>query len=393
MESGSQKQDKTGAISQSGPDGASPKSAHSASASKSREAATNRKEGADRRRRRPSVKLFAILTGLLLVVGGIYYYVAGSGVETTDDAYTEGSVIMIAPQVAGRVISVEAGDNAFIRAGSPILHIDPQQYQIAVNSAQAALATVKADAAGSLLALDIARKNYPAILDQAKAQLQTAQANLAKAKADFDRQTGLRRDATTQQDIDAARAAYLQAQAQLESAQAQVEQASPVQARIETASAVLQGQQSSVDQAQAKLDAAQLDLSHTVVVAPQDGWITNKSVESGDYVVPGQQLTALVTPDVWVTASFKESQLAVIKPGQKVDIEVDAYPDLKLEGHVDSIQLGSGSKFSVFPPENATGNFVKIVQRVPVKILIDSGLDPKHPLPLGLSVTPTVHVK
>ena len=144
--------------------------------------------------------------------------------------------------------------------------------------------------------------------------------------------------------------------------------------------------------ARAQLDQAELNLSWTKVVAPKDGWITKRNIEQGNYVQAGQSVLSLVTPDIWVTANFKESQLGRMRPGQQVDISVDAYPELKLKGHMDSIQLGSGSRFTAFPPENATGNFVKIVQRVPVKIVIDSGMDPNLPLPLGVSVEPTVQL-
>ncbi len=144
--------------------------------------------------------------------------------------------------------------------------------------------------------------------------------------------------------------------------------------------------------ARAQLEQAELNLSWTKVTAPQDGWITKRNVEQGNYVQAGQSIFSIVTPDIWITANFKESQLDRMRPGEKVDISVDAYPDLKLTGHVDSVQLGSGSRFTAFPPENATGNFVKIVQRIPVKIVIDSGMDPNLPLPLGLSVVPTVRL-
>ncbi len=170
-------------------------------------------------------------------------------------------------------------------------------------------------------------------------------------------------------------------------------QALPVPQRVgevEKQVGQLQGQ---VEQAKARLDQAALNLSWTEVKAPQDGWITKRNVESGDYVAPGQQLFAIVAPERWVIANFKETQLTRMRPGQKVRIAVDAYPDLKLEGHVDSIQQGTGAKFTAFPPENATGNFVKIVQRVPVKIDIDSGLNQDEPLPLGMSVVPTVSLK
>ena len=151
--------------------------------------------------------------------------------------------------------------------------------------------------------------------------------------------------------------------------------------------------QGTVSQADANLVQAKLNLEWCVVRAPQDGWITRRNVEKGNYVTPGQQIFSIVSPEVWITANFKENQLARMRAGQHVHVEVDAYPALKLTGHIDSVQLGSGSKFTAFPPENATGNFVKIVQRVPVKIDIDSGLDPNIPLPLGISVDPTVDLK
>jgi membrane fusion protein (multidrug efflux system) len=146
-------------------------------------------------------------------------------------------------------------------------------------------------------------------------------------------------------------------------------------------------------QAAASIRSAQLNLEWCVVRAPDDGWITKRNVEVGNYMQPGAQIFSIVSPDLWITANFKENQLNRIRPGQSVKIDVDSYPSLKLVGHVDSVQLGSGSKFTAFPPENATGNFVKIVQRVPVKIIVDSGLDPNLPLPLGISVEPTISLK
>jgi membrane fusion protein (multidrug efflux system) len=193
--------------------------------------------------------------------------------------------------------------------------------------------------------------------------------------------------------VDAAKAALKQAQAQVLLANAQVVQNSPVPQRIGETDAQVGQLQGQVEQAQARLDQANLNLSWTTVKAPQDGWITKRNVEMGNYVAAGQQIMSIVTPEVWITANFKESQLADMRPGQPVSVRIDAYPSLDIRGHVDSIQLGSGSKFTAFPPENATGNFVKVVQRVPVKIVIDSGLDPKIPLPLGISVVPTVTVR
>jgi membrane fusion protein (multidrug efflux system) len=176
-------------------------------------------------------------------------------------------------------------------------------------------------------------------------------------------------------------------------AEAQVVQNSPVPQRIGETDAQVGQLKGQIEQAQGRLDQANLNLSWTLVKAPQDGWITKRNVEAGNYVTAGQQIFSIVAPEVWITANFKESQLADMRKGQPVRITVDAYPALDLRGHVDSIQLGSGSKFTAFPPENATGNFVKVVQRVPVKIVIDSGLNPDVPLPLGISVEPTVTVR
>ena len=210
---------------------------------------------------------------------------------------------------------------------------------------------------------------------------------------EYKRQTSLTSLATTQQKVEQVTAAQKQAEAQVLVAKAQVEENSPVEQRIEQVDAQVAQNKGQVEQAQAQLDRADLNLEWTVVTAPQDGWITKRNVEVGNYVTPGQQIFSIVSPEIWITANFKESQLRDMRPGQKVQIEVDAYPGLKLRGHVDSVQLGSGTKFTAFPPENATGNFVKIVQRVPVKIIIDEGLDPKLPLPLGISVVPTVTVR
>jgi membrane fusion protein, multidrug efflux system len=346
-----------------------------------------------RRKRRPTVFIVGGAVLMLLAVGGLYYWLSTRNIEETDDAYTDGRAIAIAPQISGVVVSLDVDDNQFVKQGQPLIHIDPRQYQIDREQAEGALATSQAQYRGQQFGLEVAKKNFPAQLEQARAQLEQAKASRTKTRADFDRQKALPKAATSQQDVDAAEAALKQAEAQVALSDALVMQSSPVPERIgETDAAVgqLKGQ---VEQAQAKLDQANLNLSWTVVTAPQDGWITKRNVEKGNYVAPGQQIFSIVATEVWITANFKENQLADMRPGQHVDIKVDAYPRLRLEGHVDSIQLGSGSKFTAFPPENATGNFIKIVQRVPVKIVIDKGLDPKIPLPLGISVEPTVTVR
>jgi membrane fusion protein (multidrug efflux system) len=346
-----------------------------------------------RRRRRPAVFIIGFLVLAVLVLGGLYYWYANRNIVSTDDAYTDGRVVTIAPQVSGVIVSLDVTDNQYVHKGDPLIHIDARSYTSERDQAQGTLDATKAQAAGERFLAEIARKNFPALLQQAQAQLQTAKANLAKAQADYDRQRSLPKAATSQQDVDAALAALRQSEAQVMLAEAQVQLSSPVEQHIGQSDAQVDQLNGQVEQAQAQLDQKALDLSWTVVTAPQDGWITRRNVEMGTYVTPGQQIFSIVSPDVWITANFKENQLDDVRPGQSVSIEVDAYPDLDLHGHVDSIQMGSGSKFTAFPPENATGNFVKIVQRVPIKIIIDRGLNPKLPLPLGISVVPTVTVR
>src|ERR1700761_9849042 len=360
------------------------------------DSASNRADIANqaaRKKRRPFVMVIGLAVVGLLLAGGSYYWLSTRNLESTDDAYTDGRAITIAPQVSGVVVSLDVTDNQFVKQGQPLIHIDPRQYNIDREQAEGALATAKAQHLGQKYGLEIAQKNFPAQLTQAKAQLDSAKATRAKAQADYDRQKSLPKAATSQQDVDAAEAALKQADAQVALAEAQVMQNSPVPQRISETDAAVGQLKGQVEQAQARLDQADLNLSWTTVTAPQDGWVTKRNVEKGNYVAPGQQIFSIVAPEVWITANFKESQLNHMRKGQPVTIEVDAYPNLKLRGHVDSIQLGSGSKFTAFPPENATGNFVKVVQRVPVKIVIDRGLDPNIPLPLGISVEPTVTLR
>ncbi len=345
-------------------------------------------------RRRPSRARWAVLA--IVVVGiavGVADWWLGNGMVSTDDAFTDGRAVTLAPQVAGTVVALLAQDNQHVRAGDVLLQIDPRAYAASRDQAAANLHVAQAQLDNARARLDIARTDYPARRATAEAQLAAARASFVKADADWRRQSQLPPQAITQQALDAANAARLTAQAGQASAEAELRRADMVRAQITQVETSVQELDAKVAQAKAQLEQTELNLAWTRMTAPQDGWITKRNVEIGNYVQPGESLLALVTPDVWVTANFKESDLAYLRPGQKVDISVDAYPALKLTGHVDSVQLGTGSRFTAFPPENATGNFVKIVQRVPVKIVIDGGLDPALPLPLGLSVVPTVHVR
>ncbi len=341
----------------------------------------------------PWVKVIGVLVVLLAVAGGAYYYLSTQGTESTDDAYTDGRALTISPKIAGYVVELLVDDNQPVKAGQVLARLDPRDYIVARDNARANLIVTKAQENSAKLNAEIARKNFPARLLQAQGQLQQAQGQLFQAQADYKRQHAITREATSQQSVDQSTAALQQAQGQVAAAQAAVQEAEPVQQNIGTADQQIAQIGGQGKQAQISLEQAELNLSYTTITAPQDGWITKRNIEVGNYLQVGATIFSIVTPQVWVTANFKESQLNHMRPGQKVAIAVDAYPGLKLEGHVDSVQLGSGSKFTAFPPENATGNFVKIVQRVPVKLVIDSGMDPAAPLPLGLSVVPTVTLK
>jgi membrane fusion protein (multidrug efflux system) len=220
-----------------------------------------------------------------------------------------------------------------------------------------------------------------------------AQANLGQAERDYNRLQSVDPRATTQTNIDQATAQLKANSAQVKAAEAQVTVAGLVQETIKAAEDAVAQRRAQVSQAEANLEQADVNLSYTELRAPQDGRITRRNVDLGTFVQAGQQLFYIVTPDVWVTANFKETQLADMRPGKPVSMTIDAYPTLHLTGHVDSIQQGSGARFSAFPAENATGNFVKIVRRVPVKIIIDGGLQPGQTLPLGISAVPTVTVR
>jgi membrane fusion protein, multidrug efflux system len=343
---------------------------------------------------KPRSKKPLIILAIVVVVGaiiGFFVWFARRNLVSTDDAYTDGNVVVMAPKVSGYVVALWVDDNTRVRKGDVLLRIDPRDYLTARDSASAQLALAKAQFKTAEDALRIAQVQYPAQLLSAEAQQESAAAAFAQAQASYSRQHSVDRRATTQESIDAATSQQLSSEAGLKGARAQVDVARLVPEQIQQAANAVTERAAAVQQAEAQLEQAQLNLSYTEVRSPSDGFVTLRSAQLGTYLTAGQTMFLIVTPDVWVTANFKESQIGRMRPGDAVDLEVDAYSGFKLQGHVQSIQYGSGSKFSAFPAENATGNFVKIVQRVPVKILIDKGLDPNRPLPLGLSVSPVVH--
>ena len=362
---------------------------------KSRHSEENQDNDQQPERKRPGKKpliILAVVVVVMLIVG-FWFWFSTRNIETTDDAFTEGDAVTIAPKASGYVVKLLVKDNQRVKKGDLLVEIDPSDNRAQREQANAQLGLAVAQLHQAQAQLALSKVQYPAQRDQALADQAKAEANLLNAQADYRRQRGVDPRATSQRNIDSASAQLRSAQAQLQSAKAQVEVASQVALQIRQQETNVEARQQQVEQAKAQLSTADLNLSYTQVRAPYDGFITKRNVQLGTLVQAGSSLFSLVSPEIWVTANFKESQLQRMNPGDKVDISVDAWPDMKLEGHVDSIQMGSGSRFSTFPSENATGNYVKIVQRVPVKIVIDKGLDPNHPLPLGLSVEPKVTVE
>ncbi|POF63358.1 multidrug export protein EmrA [Novacetimonas maltaceti] len=353
----------------------------------------NGQAGEDKPAEKSSRKVIMIAALVVLVLAAAVYWFLHRGEVETDDAFTTGRAVTVAPHVRGYVTELLVNDNQFVHEGQVLARLDDRDWRAERDQAAANLEVARAQAASAELMLAVAQKNFPGRLLAAQGALQGAQAQEFRAQTDFRRQHSVARAATSQQDIDYATAALDAAKARVLQAQGELQQALPVEPNISSTQTKVSQAQAQVHEAEARLRQAELNLEWTTIRAPHDGWISQRNIERGTLAQAGQAVFSIVEPEVWVIANYKETQLANMRPGQKVDIAVDAYPFLKLKGHVDSLQLGTGSTFSAFPPENATGNYVKIVQRVPVKILIDEGLRPDVPLSLGLSVEPTVYTR
>jgi membrane fusion protein (multidrug efflux system) len=348
-------------------------------------------KGPQKPRSKKPLIIVAIVVVVLAIIGFIVWFARRNQV-TTDDAYTDGNVVNMASKASGYVVELHIDDNMRVKQGDLLVRIDPRDYLAAVAQEEAAVTLAAAQLRSAQDSLRVARVQYPAQLMTAEAQQQSAAASLELAQRQYIRQHEVDKRATTQETIDASTSQQRSSAASLKSARAQVEVAKLVPEQLHLAETTVQEREAQLQQAQAQLDQAKLNLGYTEIRAPQDGFVTQRSVNVGDLMSAGTTMFLIVTPEVWVTANFKESQIGRMRAGDRVDIKIDAYPGYALGGHVQSIQYGSGSRFSAFPAENATGNFVKIVQRVPVKIVIDRGLDPNRPLPVGLSVSPVVHL-
>jgi membrane fusion protein, multidrug efflux system len=338
---------------------------------------------------------------LVLAVVGLYFFAQSMSYESTDDAFIDGHITNVAPKIAGRIDKVFINDNQLVKKGDPIVEIDPRDYDAQLRQKQAALESTKAQATAAQAGVDqqIARvKSLQATLDQDKADQRSSEAQADQIADNLRRQQDLYdHHVVSIQDLTNARDSNRSAEANVDSAKMKVLSAeagiAAGQAEVRTFAALLQYVLAQELENEANVETAQLNDSYTKVFAPESGRVTRKSVELGDYVQVGQNLLALIPSNIWVTANFKENQLRLMRPSQPVEIKVDALGGKTFKGHVDSIQMGSGAAFSLLPPENATGNYVKVVQRVPVKILFDSIPDAGLPLGPGESVLPTVKVQ
>jgi membrane fusion protein, multidrug efflux system len=335
--------------------------------------------------KRPILIGAGALIGLVLVAA--YFLIPSWYSESTDDAYVAAHVTTVAAKVPAYVQALHVDDNASVKTGELLVELDPRDYAVAVDLARANLTAAEdrrraADNRVSIADADVAQAR--AELEVARANAVLATANLKRLRAVSDaRAVSSERIDTGQAAADSTSAAVTAAQTKVRSAQASADLA-----RTEVATAT-----ASIALAQAALDQAQLNLSYTKISAIEDGRIANKLVEEGNYVQPGQTLFSIVPDRPYVIANFKETQLERIRPGLPATVHVDAFPALRLKGHVDSLQSGTGSVFALLPPENATGNFVKVVQRVPVKILFDDPQEALRWISPGMSVEAQVRFK
>jgi membrane fusion protein, multidrug efflux system len=417
---------------------------------KKSEVSASSKRPLPRRSRRSLARIIVPIVILLILVGGYFLWKHFDAYESTDDAQIDGHINAISARISGNVIQVLTDDEKYVKAGDVLVRIDPNDYQVAVAKAEADLADAEAALQGSRTDIPITSTNTAsqlktahsgrtnanaglvgaqrqldaaqARLDTAKAQVREAAANYKKAGDDVARYKLLvAKDEISQQQydtsvstadaakatLDARSAAVSEAEQNIKVAQSAVEEANTriPQADASVQAAMTAPQQVAVSQSRAKsaqaqvaqrralLDQAKLNLSYCTIVAPVSGIVGKKTVEVGQNISPGQQLMAVVPlDDIWVTANFKETQLRRMKPGQVVKFSVDAY-SREYSGKVEGVGGASGSRFSLLPPENATGNYVKVVQRIPVRIDLEPGQNDDRRLRPGMSVDPKVYVE
>jgi membrane fusion protein (multidrug efflux system) len=320
------------------------------------------------------------------VAVAVYYAEFIAPFESTDDAFIESHVTPIAPQVAGRVSKLLVSDNQLVNAGDILIQIDPSDYEARLDQERADLTSARSRLAQANAQFDVDE----AKIDEEKANVVAAEAEARRAEADSKRYQAVGTSGVSESQLDLA-ATQARSSAANVTAARNKELAAEAQAELDQAS--IQTAAAEVKKSEAAVHQAELDLSYTQVKAHESGYVTHRTVEADSYVQPGQSLLAIVPKTVWVVANFKETQLRHMRPGQPVTVHVDAYPQIKFTGCVDSIQAGTGPRFSLLPPENASGNYVKVVQRVPVKIVLNDTARDGYVLGAGMSVVPEVRVK
>jgi len=320
-----------------------------------------------------------IILCILIAIGGwlgLRMFIASKTRIETDNAFIEARIVPVSSKVPGTVTRVLVNDNQFVRRGDLLVEIDPRDYQVQMAKAAAGVGVAENETGGEYLKVEAAR-----------AALQSAGARNDQAMLDQERGEKLfGREVIPREQLDRLKTARLVTESQLKEADENLKRT-----QAEAGIGGKSGGRAKVMERRAVFNEAELQLSYTKIHAARDGYITRKSIEPGVNIQAGQALMALVPlQDAWITANYKERQITHIRPGQKVEFRVDAYPGRTFTGRVDSIMAGTGAAFSLLPPENATGNYVKVVQRIPVKIAIDSSSDPEHLLRTGMSVVPTV---
>ncbi len=354
---------------------------------------------------RSKKKLALSIFALMVIVGltALFFYTRYIKTHiTTDDAFIDGDIYTIAPKVPGTVKNVYVSSNQLVKKGDILVELDEADYEVKVSEAASALEAEKAKTAEIESKIQTSKKQLAeavARVQAVKAVNELQHANLEQAEKDRDRADTLyKKQAISTEKYEKTLTAYKVALAQV---RASSEDMNAVTLAVEAQKAAVTqaeaskiSQLSTVKQKESVLETARLNYGYTKINAPADGYVTKKSVEIGNQIKAGQPIMAVVSlDDVYVTANYKETELERVKRGQKVEIEVDTYPGKKFTGKVDSIMAGTGSAFSLFPPENATGNYVKVVQRIPVKIVLDNDTDREHVLRVGMSVVPTILVE
>lgn len=326
------------------------------------------------RKKRAGIVLLLIIAGMISAT--LWWWISGIGKVSTDNSFVEAHIYSVSPKVAGRVESVAVQENQFVHKGDLLFTIETGDYRVKVDAASAALDVTLNETSGDYAKVELSR----AELVQGRAKLVQAESDLRRGRALF------AKDVIPREHLE-----RLETAAKVAAALVTEKEENLRKSEAEAGLANSGSREAKAAQRRAQLDEAELHLGYTSVAAPADGFVTRKSVEPGNFIQTGQSALVIVSlDDSWVTANFKESQLEFVRPGQLVELHVDAFPARRFTGRVESIMAGTGSAFSLFPPENATGNYVKVVQRIPVRIAIDRKSDPEHLLRAGMSVVPTV---